>query len=473
MTGTTGLCNVKKAGSMLVLVLVLTGVFLTVLSSFVWFISNQNEVVNYRFEQQRATEIAEAGLNYYKWYLAHYPGDTSGVGTYIYNDPELGPIGEFTLSVASTTYCGQVASIDVESTAHTYVNASAVVTVSARYSQPTVAEYSFVNNASVWYGDSRVITGPVHGNQGVKMDGFHNSYVGSGQATFDCTSSFGCSPTVYNADGVYTTSGNATPGLFKFPVSPIDFAGLTIDLTDMKNSAQNAGGIYYGPTTGYGYLADFQSDGTVNIYRVTNTRSYWSYSSADGWTTNERNDITNTSFLATETIDPTCPLLYFEDKLWIEGEINQKVSVAAADLSSSAQTNLVIADDVTYVSGTEAGLLAIAEDDIDIGIDVPNNMVANGIYIAQNGRFGRDHYETSGSHGLPSALDPYVSRSSLTRLGSVVSNLRGGTEWTSGSTHISGFYSRVTSYDRDQVDNPPPLTPATSDVYVLQNWRLK
>ena len=463
-----------QAGFLLVMVLVFGSIFLFIVSSFVGYVVTQNQVVNFRFEQQRATEIAEAGLNYYKWYLAHYPGDftngTGAPGPYVqeYFDPEGGSIGEFSLEIATSSYCGDVASIEIESTAFTYQDPSAISTVSARYSRPTVAEYSFITNALTWYGDSRIITGPVHSNQGMKMDGFHNSSVGSGQATFDCTSSYGCSPTVYDADGVYTTSGNATPGLFQFPVSPIDFAGLTIDLVGIKSSAQSDG-IYYGPTAGYGYWAQFQSDGTVDIYRVDSTYNYQSYSSYEGTHSGERNVITGSTLLATETINPDCPLLYFEDKLWLEGDINQKVTVAAADLSSGGQTNIVIEGDVNYVAGTNAGLLAIAEDDVDVGLVVPNNMTANGIYIAQNGRFGRNHYWTG---ALPGWLDQYVSRDSLTRLGSVVSNLRVGTEWSNSSgNHVSGFRSRITSFDRNQVDDPPPLTPETSDVYQFKDWR--
>lgn len=474
----------RNAGYLLVMVLVFASIFLFIISSFVGYVVTQNQVVNFRFEQQRATEIAESGLNYYKWFLAHYPGDfTNGTGLpgpYVqtYRDPEGTDIGEFSLEVASSTYCGNVASVEITSTGFTYQDPTAVAVVSARYTRPTVAEYSFINNAGVWFGDSRVITGPVHGNQGVKMDGFHNSTVGSGQATFDCTGSFGCTPTVNDVDGVFTASGNASPGLFEFPVSPIDFAGLTIDLTTMKTNAQNAG-IYYGPTGGFGYRLVFNGDETVDVFRVTNTNSYWAYSADEGWHQGERNDITGQTQIANNLpVSPECPVLFFEDKLWIEGVVSQKLAVGAALNTVDPQTNIVIHNNVTYAPGSNAGLLAIAQDDIDIGIDVPNNMIANGIYIAQNGRFGRNHYcqndcsGTSGNQGLPSVLDAYVSRDSLTRLGSVVSNLRVGTEWSNGSgNHISGFRSRITSFDRDQVDNPPPLTPETSDVYEFKDWR--
>ncbi|MCA9358300.1 hypothetical protein KC902_03500 [Candidatus Kaiserbacteria bacterium] len=465
-----------SAGTLLILVLVFAGIFLSIIAAFIGSVVTQNKVVNFKYEQARATEIAEAGINYYKWRLAHYPDDvTDGTGlpgpyVHVYSDPEDGPIGEFSLSIASSTYCGSIASVEVTSTGHTYTNPAAVGIVTARYARPTVAEYSFITNGAVWYGDDRVITGPVHSNQGIRMDGYHNSYIGSGQATWTCDSSFGCGSNT-TVDGVYTTSGHATPGLFTFPVSPVDFSGLTLDLLDMKNKAQNDGGIYYGPSGGYGYLVDFNGDDTVTIRRVTNTSSYWAYSSEEGWHTGERNVISNSSFVATRTIDDACPLLYFEDKVWLQGDVSQKVALAAANLSLGSQTNIVINDNINYVSGVNAGLLAIAEDDVDVGLAVPNNLQANGIFIAQNGRFGRNHYVTSGSKGLPGSLDPYVLRGTLTRYGSVVSNGRVGTQWVSGSVTVSGFVNRVTSFDADQVSDPPPLTPETSDVYELSDWQ--
>jgi hypothetical protein len=473
----------RQSGYLLILVLVFGAIFMVLISSFVGFIISQNQVINFRHEQQRATDIAEAGLNYYRWFLAHYPDDvTDGTGlpgpyVHTYYDPEGGAIGEFSLEIASSTFCGAISSIEVASTGFTYVDPSAVSTVRARYARPTVAEYSFITNGAVWYGDDRVITGPVHSNQGIRMDGSHNSYIGSGQTDWSCTSTFGCSPAI-TVDGVYTTSGNATPGLFSFPTSPVDFAGLTLDLNEMKTKAQNPtfGGIYYGPSGASGYRVIFNSNGTVTVRRVNSTTSYWSYSTEEGWHNTERNVINSTTLLATRTIDSDCPLLYFEDKVWVEGEVSEKVTLAAANLNLAAQTNVVINDNLFYTAGSDAGIMVIAEDDVDIGLVVPNNMTGNGIFVAQNGRFGRNHYTTSGTYGLSNALDPYVCRNTYTRFGSVVSNGRVGSQWTGnscgGGTYGSGFANRNTSFDNDQVNNPPPMTPETSDVYTFDSWQL-
>ena len=99
-----------------------------------------------RYQLERAGEIAEAGLNYYKWYLAHNPGDvTAGTGApgpyvFTYEDPELGAIGEFSLQNVPwlATYCNQIASIGVSSTGRTFENPLVERTVSARYAQPTL-----------------------------------------------------------------------------------------------------------------------------------------------------------------------------------------------------------------------------------------------------------------------------------------------------------------------------------------------
>ncbi|MEZ4194811.1 MAG: hypothetical protein R3B53_00200 [Candidatus Paceibacterota bacterium] len=138
------------------------------------------------------------------------------------------------------------------------------------------------------------------------------------------------------------------------------------------------------------------------------------------------------------------------------------------NLSSGAQTNVVLAGNITYVPNSPAGLLVIAEDDLDIGLDVPNNMTISGIFIAQNGRFGRNHYYGPYLNGT---YQPYVQRNNLNTLGTVVTNMRAVTNWVSGGVSVSGFPGGTDSFDRNQIDSPPPLTPETSDVYIFKDWR--
>jgi hypothetical protein len=470
--------NKNEKGFFLVLVLVLSGVFFTILTSFIGFIVTQNQVVNQRVVLDKSAEIAEAGLNYYKWYLAHFPNDvTNGTGlagpyVHTYYDPEDGAIGEFSLDIASTTYCGDIASIEVSSTGYTYQDPSISRTVTARYAQPTVAEYAFIINSNVWAGDDRTIIGPYHSNQGIRMDGTNQSTVTSGLTDWTCTSSFGCSPS-QTVDGVFTSTANANTSLFSFPSSPINFTDLTIDLVNMKDRAENNGGWYFGDSGGGndGYHFTFNGDGTFTVRTVTRTYSYWGYSSSDGWQS-EDNVIRNESGGTTYAIDPNCPLIYVEDRVWLEGVVDEKVTLAAADTdSSSVNPDIILEGDITYVDAAEDGLLAIAENNVLVGLTVPNDMEVNGIFVAQDGRYGRNHYTTSGSYDVLSMHNSYVTRNSLTMNGTIVSNGRVGTKWTSGGTFISGFDTRYNSYDRNLVDNPPPLVPNTSDVYEFTEWR--
>jgi hypothetical protein len=89
-------------------------------------------------------------------------------------------------------------------------------------------------------------------------------------------------------------------------------------------------------------------------------------------------------------------------------------------------------------------------------------MSLSGIFIAQNGYFGRNYY--------PSSEGANYLRTLLTVNGTIVSNAREGTKWTSGSNVVSGYQNRVNIYDSDLVTSPPPLTPTISDEFTFLEW---
>lgn len=474
-----------ESGYLLILVLVFGAVFFTIMSSFVVFLVTQSRLIAQKVELEQAGQIAESGLSYYKWYLAHYPNDlTNGTGlpgpyVGIYNDPEGGAIGEYSLSLASTTYCGDVASIDVTAVGYTYKNPAVKRTISARYSRPSVAEFAFILNSNVWAGPDRVINGPYHSNGGIRMDGRHNSVVSSNLSFWSCGSSFGCSPTA-NRNGVFTTTANATPALFEYPTTPVSFTTLVVDLAQMQTRAQNNGGIYLGPSGARGYHLVFNSNNTVSVYRVNNVTPVYGNKTggnlASDWVLEDAIIRTPETLVSTPTIPTNCPLIFVEDKVWLEGTIQKRVALAAADNDSpGVDPSIIIQGNITYTSATTSGLLAVAEQDVSIGVNVPNNLSINGIYIAKNGRYGRNWYTNSGTYRLPTNpvdYSSYETRNSETMNGTIVSSGRVGTQWVDGFGNIiSGFQTRVNTYDRNLVANPPPLVPLTSDVYEFSEWR--
>lgn len=169
----------SNKGYLLVLVLVFGGIFFMMATAFVGYIVTQSRLTQVE-SQERALDIAEAGLDYYKWFLAHNPDDaTNGTGVpgpyvHTYNDPRGFAIGEFSLEIASSTACGEVYAIDITSTGHTVEEPNIERTVYGRYARPTVTEFAYILNANVWAGADRVIVGPYHSNGGIRMDGTNN-----------------------------------------------------------------------------------------------------------------------------------------------------------------------------------------------------------------------------------------------------------------------------------------------------------
>jgi len=65
----------RHMGALLILVLIFGSIFFVIISSFMGFVITQSQVQVKKYNYEQAREIAEAGLNYYKWYLAHNPDD--------------------------------------------------------------------------------------------------------------------------------------------------------------------------------------------------------------------------------------------------------------------------------------------------------------------------------------------------------------------------------------------------------------
>jgi hypothetical protein len=477
---TDSVSNKRERGALLVLVLVFSAIFLTIMSGYIGYVITQSKIVNQRFLLDRSAEIAEAGLNYYKWYLHHNTADVaaalpaSGIETHVYSHPEDGNIGEFEITVASTSYCGAISSIEVTSTGYTYEDPSLSRTVSARFVRPTVASHSYILDANVWAGDDREIYGPYHSNQGIRMDGTNYSVVSSGLESWNCIDQ--CNPDQYGVDGVFTTTGNPDQSLFVSGTTPVSFGTFVNDLDDIEDAAENNGGYHRDPSSYYGYLVQFIGGNQVRVTEVEDTFNY-----RDGSGTYERHIIRTLGSSQTWTVNANCPVMFFDDKVWLEAEPGRQLDSLISVVSSDT---IILQGDITYADPDEDGLLAIADDDVLVGVDVPDDMELNGIFVAQQGHFGRNYYTSAylprscGWQWMPGWVwgcsydySAYYMRNSLRINGTIVSKGSVGTKWSSGGTYVSGFANRFNTYDRNLVDNPPPLVPNTSSNYELADWR--
>ncbi len=463
-----GIKKYKNRGYVTMLVLVFAGVFFTIVSALSGFVFLQNKVQIAKENREKAFQIAEAGLDYYKWFLAHFPNDlkdgtgTSGPYVHSYSDPEGGVVGNFSLDITGNTQCGIVTSINITSTGVSDNDTTLERELFAKYSRPSVAEYSFILNTNDWKKDQTIL-GKYHSNNGVRMDADNKSLVSSSVASWTCTSSRGCDPDS-TEDGIFGIGDSA---LWQFPVPQIDFNGITADLSSMKNLAQNSGGIYLGDSGAEGYHIYLQSDGTFDVYRVdTVGDGYWAYSSQWTWEI-ENNKVLSETFLQTYTPPADCSLVFVEDMLWLEGTVKGKLTIVSADLvNSNIETDIYLVNNIEYSTlvGTD-GLTVIAEEDILLSPVVPDDMSIRGIFIAQTGHFGRNYYHPDNGYSVSESY-----QNSFTINGSIISNGRSSTRWDCPD-YCSGFNTRNNSYDQTQANNPPPLTPYTSDDFRFVQWR--
>jgi hypothetical protein len=176
------------------------------------------------------------------------------------------------------------------------------------------------------------------------------------------------------------------------------------------------------------------------------------------------------------TLPTACPMIFVEDKLWVDGTVKGKISIAAADLGAT-DPDLILSGNIGYttLNGSD-GLLAIGENRVLVPLESPNDMTARGIFIAQKGYFGRNYITAIPSGSPPSgsfcggSWNNCLLRNSMTLYGTVVSNGRVGTKWNCGY-YCQGYNTRTDSYDSKLANNPPPLTPTISDQYKFLEWR--
>ncbi len=462
-----------QAGITIVLVLIFAGVFGLSVAAMMSLIFAQTKLAQSKEVREVAFGVAEAGLEYYHWFLIDNPNDTqNGTGAdgpyeRDVTDPDTAEtIGTYSLTTDPHMACGQVQWIDITSVGTAAADTRFPRTVLGRHTQPTVAEYSYIVGDDVWAGPDREIVGPYHANGGIRMDGTHNAQVTSGVSSWSCDSTFGCSPT-QTQNGIFGAGG--TPELWQYPTDTISFDDMAASFDDLKGYAQ-ADGVYlepYGTTvtnySGYpamvdGYHLVFNSDGTVDIYEVTDTTGYWGWHRDAGYLP-DFHIIDAESFVERRSIPSDCALIFVEDKVWIEGVVNGKVTVVGADLVNDYNPDVILYDDITYAdSDGSDGLTVISEGAILIPPLSPDSLELSGIFVAQGRYFGRPYYAND-------------TASDLTIHGTVVSNGRVGTQWDCSGSFCSGYETRTSTYDRLQTISPPPFTPARTPAAEYVWWQ--
>lgn len=430
--------------------------------------------------REQAIQIAEAGIDYYRWHLAHSQNDyydgngATSTGPYVHSVTNaLGNvIGQYSLVITPPPTGSTAVKIKSTGTVASTTDATAAGvsrSIQVTLAIPSLAKYAVLANDEMRFGEGTEIYGPIQSNYGIHFDGLAHNLISSAVSQY-VDPDFPSNGTQY---GVYTTNGTddphpptavpSRPDIFmagrKFPVPTVDFGGMTTDLSQMKTDAQ-ANGRYFASSGAQGYHVVLKTNETFDLYKVTalKTASGSCSESVTGWGTwsiNTETSLGNYAF-------PANGILFLEDHVWVDGHVDGgRITIAAGRFpySPSSQRNITVNADLTYTSydGRDAVAL-IAQGDFNVGLYSEDNLRIDAALVAQNGRAGRYYYG--------SACGANYQRNTLTLYGMIATNLRYGFAYTDGT----GYDVRNITYDGNLLYAPPPSFPLASTQYQTISW---
>ncbi len=479
----------NKKGFLLISTIVYAGIGMLFVTVFIGWAGISLKASRVLSAREQAMQIAEAGIDYYRWHLAHAQNDfkdgtnVSGPYVHAFKDKNGVTIGSFSLTITPPITGSTLVTIQSKGTV--LADTHLARTVKTQLAIPSFAKYAVVANADMRFGQGTEIFGQVHSNGGIRFDGIAHNIVSSAKTSYDDPDHTGA-----NEFGVHThvnappSSGindafrplEAPPATVpartdvfiadrQFPVPQVDFAGITNDLSNMKSNAQ-ASGKYLAPSGALGYHIIFKVNDTFDVYKVTNMQSApngcTNSQSQTGWGTWSIRANNGQTFVANYP-NPTNGIIFAEDDVWVDGQINTaRVTVAAGKFPDNVNTrkSITVNSDLKYTNYDGQDVLAlVAQNNINTGMASATTLRIDAALIAQNGRAGRYYYGSSCS--------PYNTRTSITLYGMIGTNQRYGFAYTDGT----GYATRNINYDANLLYGPPPSFPLTSDKYTTILWQ--
>lgn len=452
-----------QKGSLLVYLIIIIAVFMIVMLPVVAVFSGKLQLLKSTVSREQSLQIAEAGINYYQWHLAHFPNDykdgTNNAGPYVHNYYDYDTqklIGQYSLTIIPPSTGSTV--VTIKSTGWTNENSNIQKTITARYGIAAISKYAFLSNDIIWIGDTESVTGLMQSNNGIRFDGVGSAPIQSAKATYNCPATQG-SPCPAVKNGVWGSASQDTKNFWQFPVPAIDFSTITSDIAGMKTSAQGSG-IYLPPSNAQGYSLVFNNTGTVSVYKVTSLVSNPTGYDVNNVAHNEDTDYQNRSLQFTQAI-PANGIIYVEDKAWVEGTVRGRVTVVAATLpyNSTTAPTIYIPKNIVYSAKDGTDVLGlISQKDIIVSYGAPTNLEIDAALIAQNGSTQFFNY-------------PGNVKNNITVYGAIMTY--GQWTWSyvnSSNTVVSGFINTYDTYDSNLLYSPAPSFPLSSSGYQQLSW---
>lgn len=452
--------------------------------------AHKNAVI--KIKKVQALQVAEAGVNYYKWHLAHNFNDYKDGNTWCCNNnPALtlsncgnvcGPyeheyrdynnnaVGNYSLKITPPMAGSTIFS--VESIGSVIGGASSInKKITSLVGKRSLAEYSFLSYSPIWIGPSESTSGPLHSNGGIRFDGTCNSEVTSAVDTYNCAGTghdcIGTKPGIWGAGGPDT--------FWKFKVPEVDFGLFTVDLNGIHTAAKGSGacngfaadgGICYekNPSKA-GFLVKFLANAKVEIYQVDSLKAqvwYYRYETPPGCK-KEAEEIQNKTLLspAGGFNMPSNGLIFLGNDTWVEGTVNGKVTLAVADFSGNARTMingniLYPARDGNYSFGI------MSQGDILVPKYALTNLIIDATLLSQNGHVYYRQYVGCSAGSIKNSIEIY---------GGIISKLFWNWTWVNGGGIVTDGYTNTnTVYNNNLTFAPPPSFPTSEKIEVL-SWK--
>ncbi|MEI6494936.1 MAG: hypothetical protein WCO03_02640, partial [bacterium] len=338
----------KNSGYILIQVVVYATVAVLIIGGIVGWTNINLKASRTVIAREQAFQIAEAGLEYYRWHLAHADQDfydglasTTSPGPYVHNyyDKDGNVIGSFALTITPPGIGSTL--VKVRSKGTVVSDTSVSRTLEAKLAKLSWAKYSVAANDEMRFGEGTEVFGPIHSNQGLRFDGIAHNIVTSAVPSYNDPDHSGHSGNL--EFGVHTHK-NAPPGtgvdndfrdlesppssvqarndVFlagrQFPVPALDFNGFDSSLTALKNKA-NAGGKYFSGSGKQGYHLVLKTNDTYDVYKVNTQTSKPNGCSGqqgdqgwDTWSIASGGE----SFVATYPF-PSNGVIFVEDNVWV------------------------------------------------------------------------------------------------------------------------------------------------------------
>jgi hypothetical protein len=473
---------VSKRGQVSVIILFFASITIVVITGFVFIASSSLQLSARALNKLAAFSIAEAGINYYRWHLAHAPQDfqdgtgESGPYTHNYYDKDGSLIGHFILEITPPPLGSTV--VKIKSTGKVTADDSIAKIIEVKLAIESFTKYAAVINSDLSFGTGTVTYGEIFSNGGIHFDGLAYNLVQSARNSYDDPdhgggNEFGVHTHLSPIDPMPPNAVPSRPDVFMagraFPVSALDFSKITQDLAIIKSLAQT-NGIYVASSSAYGYDLALATSGIYSLYKVTSLipppNGCTNTSNEPGWGTWS---IQNETLIATGTI-PLNGVIFVEDNLWVRGQVNNnRITIASGKFpdNPSTRTNIIVNQDLLFTdySGTDAiGL--IAQNNIYVGLFSNDVLRIDGALVAQNGKVGRHYYAPPNTQSQANKCGSTATRQRITLYGSVISNQR----YNFGFNDSTGYQERYIIYDANLLYSPPPGFPLSGDQYKPISW---